>query len=287
MSLDVHSRLQSDLRLSRRSKKTEKRYLYQARHFLARFPDRAPESLGEEDVRGYLHHLVDERRVSAYTHKMALAAIKFLFEKTLGRPEEVKRIPWPKVVDGLPVVLGHAELVALFRMSPTPVDRAAHLCAYGSGLRVSEVARLQVPDIDSARGVVHVREGKGDKERLTVLPPRLLAALRRYWAETRPKGPWLFPGGTAAGHVSVRRLEDGFAKARRAAGITRPGARFHSLRHSFATHMLEAGVDVRILQEMLGHRRLETTTRYTQVRADLLARLPDPLELLARTLAPR
>jgi site-specific recombinase XerD len=288
MSNDVHSRLQSDLRLSRRSKKTEKRYLHEARRFFAHFPDRSPETLGEAEVRAYLHHLVDVRRVSAYTHKMAIAGLRFLFERTLGRPEEVKRVPWPKVVDGLPVVLAHAELVALFRAAAAaPLVRVACLCAYASGLRVSEAMRLQIADVDSGRGVLLGRDGKGGRDRITVLPPRLLVALRRYWRETRPKGPWLFPGGTKAGHVGLHVLEDGFARARRAAGITRPGVRFHTLRHSFATHMLEAGVDVRILQVLLGHRRVETTTRYAQVRTDLIARLPDPLELLARTLAPR
>jgi site-specific recombinase XerD len=288
MPYDIDSRLKSDLRLSRRSPRTEKRYLHEARRFFAHFPKQAPERLGEAEVRKYLHHLVDVRRVSAYTHKMAVAAIKYLFEQTLGRPDEVKRIPWPKVVDGLPVVLAHADLVALFRAAAAvPLVRIACLCAYASGLRVSEVMRLQVPDVDSARGVLLVREGKGSRSRITVLPPRLLLALRRHWRETRPKGPWLFPGGTKAGHVGVHVLEDGFARARRAAGITRPGMRFHSLRHSFATHMLEAGVDVRILQALLGHKRVETTTRYAQVRTDLIARLPDPLELLAQTLSPR
>ena len=281
---DIDSRLKSDLRLSRRSKSTERRYLHEARRFFGHFSDRSPETLGEADVRVYLHHLIDVRRVSAYTHKMALAGIRFLFERTLGRPEEVARIPWPKVVDGLPVVLAHAELVALFRAAAaTPLVRVALLCAYGSGLRVSEAMRLQVADVDSARGVLLVREGKGSKSRITVLPPRLLLALRRYWREARPPGPWLFPGGTRTGHVGVHVLEDGFARARRAAGIKRPGVRFHSLRHSFATHMLEAGVDVRVLQALLGHQRVDTTTRYAQVRSDLIARLPDPLELLVRT----
>lgn len=286
MPNDIDSRLKSDLRLSRRSTRTEKRYLHEARRFFGHFPKRSPESLGEAEVRAYLHHLIEVRRASGHTHKMALAALKFLFEKTLGRPEEVKRIPWPKVVDGLPVVLSHADLVELFRAAAaTPMVRVACLCAYASGLRVSEVMRLQVSDVDSARGVLLVREAKGGRSRITVLPRRLLFALRRYWRQARPKGPWLFPGGTKAGHVGLHVLEDGFARARRAAGITRPGVRFHSLRHSFATHMLEAGVDVRVLQALLGHKRVDTTTRYAQVRTDLIARLPDPLELLARTVA--
>jgi integrase/recombinase XerD len=278
---DLYSRLQSDIRLSRRSRRTEAHYLPHVRAFWARFPDRDPETLGEVEVRAYLHHLVEQRHVSVYTQKMALAALKFLFEKTLGRREVVARIPWPRVADRLPVVLSQGELLALFRAAEAGIVRTACLCAYAGGLRVSEVARLQGSDIDSARGVIHVREGKGLRDRLTVLPARLLGVLRRYWQEARLKGPWLFPGATSEGHVGVRRLEEGFAKARRLARIDRPGVRFHSLRHSFATHMLEAGVDVRVVQVLLGHKRLETTTRYAQVRTDFIARLPDPLELLA------
>lgn len=285
--LDLHSRLKSDIRLSRRSKRTESQYRHHVTRFLAHFADRSPEELGEEEVRAYLHHLVEVRQASVHTQKMALAALKFLFERTLGRPDEVRRIPWPKVTDPLPTVLAHADLVALFRAAEALV-RIACLIAYAAGLRVSEVARLQVTDIDSARGVIVVRGGKGGKDRLTVLPPKLLAALRKYWSETRGPvaGPWLFPAATRDGHVSARRLDEGFAKARRAAGIRRRGVRFHSLRHTFATHALEAGVDVRVLQSMLGHRRIDTTTRYAQVRADLIAQVPDMLGLLAQTVAP-
>ena len=283
MSDDVYSRLKSDIRLSRRSDRTGKQYLQQIRRFLAHFPGHYPADLAEADVRTYLHHLVDKRRVSPYTQKMALAAIKFLFEKTLGRPDEVKRIPWPKITDPLPTVLAHADLIALFRAARTPLLLTAFISAYGSGLRVSEVARLQVPDIDSDRGVLCVRGGKGGKDRLTVLPPRLLAALRRYWRDTQPKGPWIFPGSSVPGHISRRHLHEGFRKAVHEAGIARPGVRFHSLRHTFATHMLEAGVDVHVLHALLGHARVDTTTRYAQVRTDHIARLPDPLDLLART----
>ncbi len=284
--LDLHSRLKSDLRLSRRSKRTESHYREHVNRFLAHFAGRSPAELGEEEIRAYLHHLVEVRQASVSTHKMALAAIKFLYERTLGRPEEVRRIPWPKVTDPLPTVLAHADLVALFRAA-APIARIASLIAYASGLRVSEVARLQAADIDSARNVIVVRGGKGGGDRLTVLPPRLLAALRKYWRETRGPvaGPWLFPAATKTGHIGARRLDEGFAKARRSAGIQRPGVRFHSLRHSFATHALEAGVDVRVLQAMLGHRRIQTTTRYAQVRADLIAQVPDMLGLLAQTVA--
>lgn len=281
--MDVYSRVDSDLRLSRHAASTRKHYLNECRKFLSHFSDRKPEELGEADVRVYLHHLIEVRRVSPYTHRMAVAAIRFLFERSLGKPEQVARIPWPRVTDALPTVLAHAELVALFRAATKSMLRTMLLAGYGAGLRVSEVCRLQVGDIDTPRGVIVVRGGKGGKDRLTTLSPRLLRALRRHWTETRPAGPWLFPGQSAVGHVGHKVLHAGFRAAVRQAGIRRAGVRFHSLRHSFATHMLEAGVDTRVLQSLLGHSRVETTARYAQVRSDLIAALPDPLDLLART----
>jgi site-specific recombinase XerD len=283
---DLYSRLRSDIRLSLKSPQTGRQYEREARHFLAHFPDRAIETLGEAEVRAYLHHKIDVRRVGPHSHKMAVAGLKFLFARTLGRPGEVERIPWPKVKDRLPTVFADAELVALFAAAENPLIYTACHCAYGAGLRVSEVTRLQVADIDSARGVLRVAEGK-TPERLTALPPRLLANLREYWRTARPPGPWLFPAATRTGHVYARRLDEGFARALRAAGITRRGLRFHSLRHTFATHMLEAGVDARVVQALLGHKRIDTTIRYMQVRADLIAKLPDLLARIGGALPPR
>jgi site-specific recombinase XerD len=278
--MDVYSRLKSDLRLSRKSEKTQEHYLQHCRRFFAHYEGRDLDELREEEVRAYLHHMVEARRWSQYTQKMATAALKFLFAKTLARPNEVERIPWPRIKDPLPSILAHSELMSLFRAANRPLSRAALLCAYAAGLRVSEVTRLQIADIDSERGVIRVH-GKGDKDRLTLLSPRLLRALRKYWLETRPPAPWLFPGRTTDGHVSRRHLHDVFRRALHAAKITRRKLRFHSLRHSFATHLLEAGVDIRVLQAMLGHANVSTTTRYAQVRTDLIAAVPDPLDLLA------
>lgn len=278
--MDLYSRLESDLRLSRRAASTQSNYLQQCRQFFAYYKDCAVDQLGEAEVRAYLLHLVEVRRVSAYTHKMAVAALKFMFSKTLGRPEVVDSIPWPKIRDPLPVVLAHGEIMALLRAATPHRVRAILLCGYAAGLRISEVCRLQIGDLDSERGVIHVRSGKGDKDRLTVLPPRLLKALREYWAETRPTRPWLFAARSKTGHISRSHAHEGFRHARERAAISRPKVTFHSLRHTFATHMLEAGVDVRIVQALLGHAQIKTTMRYTQVRADLIAQLPDPLELL-------
>jgi len=250
--------------------------------FMSRLEDPTLDDVGEEEVRAYLHHLVDERKVSPYTQKAATAALKFLFERTLGRPEVTKPIPWPTITSPLPAVLSARELVAIFRAAPSPQQRVALVCMYGTGVRVSEVCRLRPEDIDSERGVVLVRKGKGNRDRQTVLPDRLLENLRRWWRNDRPStGPWLFPSRQSrSGHVTDRHVREGFNRAVAAAGVRREGVRLHSLRHSFATHMLEAGVDVAVVQAMLGHRSIQTTTRYAQVRTDLIASVPDPLERL-------
>jgi len=274
--------MDSNLRLARLSKGTREQYLSWCCRFLNHYRDRDLGKVGETEVRAFLHWFVEERRVSPYTQKMAVAALKFLFERTLGRPEVTATIPWPKVPQTLPAVLAHAEMVALLRHAPTELHRVAMLCMYASGLRVSEVCRLRGTDIDSARGVLIVRGGKGQKDRQTVLPDRLLHNLRPWWRARKAKGPWVFPSGrSGSGHVTPHHVRDGFNAALRAAGISRQGVRLHSLRHSFATHMLEAGVDIAVVQAMLGHRSIGTTTRYAQVRTDLIATVPDPLQLLA------
>ncbi len=274
----LHDRMDSDLRLARKSDATRREYLAHARRFVRHYR-RSPADLGEPEVRLYLHHLIDERQASVQTQKMALAALKFLYAVTLRRPEVVATIPWPKVPEPLPVILDRSELPALFAAAPSALLRMGMLVAYAAGLRVSEVARLQVGDLDSRRGVIVVREGKGDKDRLTLLSPTLLTELRTYWRQVRPPQPWLLPGSRREQPVSRRQLQNGLSKAARLAQV-RKAITFHSLRHSFATHMLEAGVDLRIIQAMLGHASIKTTTRYTQVRADIFATLPDPLALL-------
>lgn len=279
---EFYDRMDSDLRLSRRSERTRKQYLRAARAFVAHFM-KPPTKLGEPEIRQYLEHLVDVRRVGVSAQKMAVAGIKFLYQKTLDRPEEVKLIPWPKVESPLPDILTFGELSAVFEHAPSPLYRASFLVAYGAGLRVTEIARLQMSDIDSERNVIIVRSGKGKRDRLTLLSPRLLHLLRRYWSSCKPPGPWLFPGRTTEGHISRSSLQTRFREAVGQAGIAK-SITFHSLRHAFATHLLEAGVDVRIIQSVLGHKSLRTTARYTRVRADLIRDLPCPLELLAQGL---
>jgi len=269
--------MESDLRLARFSPKTCAQYLGYARRFVA-FHHRSPEEMGEPEVREYLLHLLEERKTSAHTHKAALASLRFLYTVTLRRPDVVASIPWPKVASPLPVILDRSELPPLFAAAPTPVVRAGLLLGYAAGLRVSEACAVRPQDIDSKRGVLAVW-GKGRKQRLTLLSPMLLTELRRYWASERPAGDWLLPGDEKGEHVHPWLLQRGLHRAARAAGIKKT-ITYHSLRHAFATHLLEAGVDARIIQVMLGHQNIRTTTRYAQVRADLIANLPDPLALL-------
>jgi len=278
--------MDSNLRLARRAKGTRKQYLYHAKCFLERLDGKAPADCTEGDVRAYLHFLIEEKKASPATQKMATGALKFLFHTTLAMPQVTESIPWPKITTPLPTVLAHGELVELFRHAPTPQHRLAMLCMYGAGLRISEVCRLKANDIDSVRGVLIVRAGKGNKDRRTVLPDRLLLNLRRWWRNDRPRSAeaWLFPSRQAkSGHVTTGHIYNGFKTAAKAANVQRDGVRPHSLRHSFATHMLEAGVDVRVVQAMLGHSNIQTTTRYAQVRTDLIAKVPDPLTLLVES----
>lgn len=268
----------SGLRLRRRAERTIKDYAEAVRRFLRFHGGRPVAELGEREVRAYFEHLVVTVGASPHVQKMALAALRCLYG-TLQRSHEVARIPWPRIVEKAPVLLDQGEVPRLIAAADDPVVRAAMLVSYGSGLRLSEVCHLKVSDVDSTRGVLNVRSGKGGKYRSTVLSPELLRALRAYWREVRPPGPWLFPGRR---HPCVERqvLQAGFKRALTASGLPRK-VTFHSLRHAFATHLLEAGVDLRVIQSMLGHQSIRTTVRYTQVRADTLRAVPDTLRFLA------
>ena len=276
---DLKTRMDSTLRLARRAKSTRDEYTRYAGQFLEFTGEKPETALCEADVRAFLHHLVEDRKFVATSQKMATAAVKFLFERVLVRPEEVAAIPMPKIPEPVPIVLAGTDLVSLFAAVPSLMHRTAMVATYAAGLRVSEVCRLCVEDVDAARGILRVHRGKGDRGRITALPPTLLRQLRGYWRRTRPPGPWLFPGQTEAGHVGKATLQKAYRDAARTAGIQQPGT-YHTLRHSCATSLLEAGVELRVIQVLLGHSRLETTTRYARVRGDLIAAMPDLLEQL-------
>jgi integrase/recombinase XerD len=220
-----------------------------------------------------------------------VAALTFLYTYTVPRPGLMDGMPKPKVRPRPPTVLTREEVAQILAAAPSLFFRAAFSVAYGAGLRVSEICQLQVRDIDGSNGVLHVRHGKGDKQRLAMLSPALLATLRQHWREARPPGTWIFPARRLGSPLLIQGcpwadrpvdkhvLQEAFQKALRRTDIVKH-ATPHTLRHSFATHLLEAGTDLRTIQVLLGHADIQTTTRYTHVRTDLVRRTVSPLDLL-------
>ena len=274
----LRDRMAEDLKLRRYAPATCKRYLNCARAYAA-YHRRSPEEMGEEEVRTFLLYLVDERQIGPAMQKMYVAALKFLYGTTLRRPEVMAAIPFPRVPKSLPVILSGSEMVRLFEALDSTKHRAVVLTTYGTGLRISEVCSLEVGDIHSRRGLIHVRDGKRGRDRYVMLPPRVLLALRTYWKEERPTGPALFAGqqpGTCIAPETVRRaLHEAVQKSGLNKRVTP-----HLLRHTFATHLLELGTDLRTIQVLLGHGSIRTTERYTHIRADKLRRTTSPVEVI-------
>jgi integrase/recombinase XerD len=269
----------ADLDLRRYSPTTTRKYLRYAKSFV-RYHMRPAEELGESEVRAFFLDLVQVRGASPSLHKSYVAAVRFLYAVTLKRPEVLHWLPWPKVPRPLPVVLSGTEVLRLLQAVRSVKQRAIFMCAYGSGLRISEACQLAVRDVDSRRMVIHVRHGKGGRDRYVMLGGRLLEALRVYWRVERPEPDgYLFPGQSEGSHVAVDTVRDTLGIAARVVGIEKRVTP-HVLRHSFATHLLEAGTDIRVIQELLGHGSIRTTTRYTHVSSALVRRTESPLDLL-------
>lgn len=275
----LYDQMRSDLVLRGYAASSVKEYLRYARKFVA-FHRRSPLELGEDDVRAFLHHEIEVRKLAPNSTRAAVAALKFLFGETLGRPDVVARIPFPKQPLPLPDVASPEEVRTLLGAAPSTTTRVLLMLGYGAGLRISEARRLRRSDIDSVRGVLKVTAGKGSKDRLTLLPQALLEELRGYWRERRPPGEWMFPG-RGGGPLSKCAVADRFRAAHTASGLRRPMT-FHSLRHAFATHLLEDGVDVVTIQSLLGHSDLSTTLRYLRVRAVRVSAVTSPLQRLFR-----
>lgn len=272
----LRDRMEQDLILKGLAPTTRRNYLLYCRKFAAHYC-RSPEELGEAEIRAYLLHLIQVEQVSYPTYRQILAALKFLYKTTLGREWEVNRLPFPKHRQApLPRVLRDDQLLALFAGLKRPKYRALFMTLYAAGLRISEACRLRVEDIDSRRMVIRVPQGKGAKERYTVLSPRLLAMLRVYWKLMRPP-EWMFPGQGASGHVSPDAVREVFRRAREQAGLG-PWCTPHILRHSFATHLLEAGTDLVVIKALLGHNSISTTCVYTHVSTERIGKVTSPLE---------
>jgi site-specific recombinase XerD len=235
--------------------------------------------MGEPEVRQYLLHLVLEKKVGAATQKMHVAGIRFLYAETLGRPEVVANIPWPKVRQKLPDILSGTEVDRLLGSLDSIKYRAIVMTTYGTGLRISEVCTLHIEDIDSRRMLLHVRNGKGGRDRYVTLPKQVLFTLRHYWAAERPKRPALFPGQQPDACISASAVRSNLHEAARKAGLTKRVTP-HVLRHTFATHLLELGTDLRVIQMLLGHASIRTTVRYTRVTDKHVARTTSPIDVL-------
>lgn len=274
----LRDRMEADLKLLGRAENTQRCYLRCARHFAAHH-GRSPERMGESEIKEYLIHLIEEKGISPATHHMHVASLKFLYKVTLRRPEAVARVPFPKVPRRLPQILTGSEALRLLSCVTSIKYRAIGAVIYGAGLRVTEACSLKPEDIDSPRGLIHVRQGKGRKDREVMLGQRLLSMLREYWRVVRPRSDWLFPSRTSSARpVHVRTVREALYKAAQAARLKRRVGP-HLLRHSFATHLLELGYDLEIIQSLLGHSSAKTTRRYTRLQAEFLRQVKSPLDV--------
>ena len=243
---------------------------------MARFYRRSPDQLTAQEIEKYLVYLQRDRRLAWNSCNVARSALRFLYVEVLDRPEMVVRIPERRSERHLPDIWSVEEVKEVVDSAVRPRDHALLMTAYGGGFRVSELVALKPCHIESARHMIRVEQGKGRKDRYTILPDRLLAELRAYWKICHPK-EWVFPGHNPSRPMCTRVAERIFNRAKAKAGMTR-GKGIHMLRHCFCTHMLEAGYDIFEVKEMMGHRSLETTMLYRHVTAKRMAELRSPLD---------
>jgi site-specific recombinase XerD len=272
-----------DMTMRKLSPKTQSGYIRAVRK-LARFLHRSPDTATPEELRCFQLHLV-ELGVSSITLNATITGLRFFFEETLNRHDALTRMSRVYEPRKLPVILSIEEVTRLIEAAGGLKYKAALSIAYGAGLRASEVVHLKVSDIDSQRMVIRVEQGKGKKDRYAMLSPALLELLRAWYRHARSQrmilpGGWLFPGQNPVNPLSTRQLNRAFHITLEAAGIDKQVS-LHSLRHAFATHLLEQNEDIRVIQVLLGHKKLDTTARYTQVATKILHKVKGPLESLA------
>ncbi|MCI0529960.1 MAG: site-specific integrase [Nitrospira sp.] len=273
----LRQRMIRDMQLRRLSPRTHAAYL-SAVEGLAKHYKQSPDLIEEKRVHDYLLYLLNDRKLSWSTCDQKASGIEFFFRITLGKTNSQFSLPPRRHAQRLPDILSRDELKAFFAHVPNPKHQLAFMTAYGAGLRLQEVLHLKVADIDSSRMMIRIEQGKNNKDRYTPLSQHLLEELRSYWKFYRPH-LWLFPGRDRNQPISPSSLEKAFKCALRKTGISKH-CYFHSLRHCFATHLLEAGVDVRTIQVLMGHRSIQTTMRYMQVTQKKLVTTLSPLDLL-------
>ena len=277
----LRRRMLEDMTVRNFVEKTRKDYIRHVKSF-ALFLGRSPDMARPEDLRRFQLHQ-RETGVQAPSMNASVAALRFFFTVTLDRPDMARHLTIVRQPRKLPVVLSPEEVARLLDCAPGPglKYKAALSVAYGAGLRASEVVTLKVSDIDSTREILRVEQGKGRKDRYAMLSPQLLELLRAWWRQTRPRG-WLFPGQNPVNPLTTRQLNRAFHAAAEMAEINKKVSP-HTLRHSFATHLLEQQIDVRVIQVLLGHAKLDTTALYTRVATKTIREVVSPLDQLAAT----
>ena len=274
----LRHRMIEDMSLRNLAPRTQEYYIRSCKK-LAAFLRRSPDTATAEDIRLFQLHLA-EQGVSICSRNRTMTGVAFLFRVTLRHPEIADQIEYIAEPQKIPVVLSPEEVRRLLDAAPSFKCRLLLSLAYGCGLRACEVVSLKVSDIDSAQMVIRIEQAKGRKDRYVMLSPELLDMLRQWWKAARPQG-WLFPGRPAVNPLTTRQLNRLFHLAAKAAE-TKKGATLHSLRHSFATHLLESKLDIRMIQALLGHKRLDTTAHYTRVATDLISKVVSPLDQLVK-----
>ena len=274
----LRAKMIRELQLRRKAPKTIEAYVTAVAQ-LGRFFGRSPEQISLEEIRDFLHHLITVRKVAYSTCNQKLAGIRFFYREVLGQQAFELRVP-AKRSGRLPEPLSRGEIARLLDATCNTKHRLLLMTTYGGGLRVSELVRLKPRDIHADRMLIRVDQGKGHKDRYTLLSPRLLEELRVYWRAYRPQ-TWLFEGARAGCHLAVATAQKVFDRAKERAGV-RHGNGIHCLRHSFATHLMEAAVPLPVIQRLMGHSCLSTTAKYLHVTGQQLGRIRSPLELLRR-----
>lgn len=274
----LRQRMAEDMRRRNFSTETQRAYIHYIAEY-AKYFGVSPDQLGPEAIREYQLHLTDDRKMSPESVNCFTSAAKFLYLQTLDLAWSNAHFQRSRVPERLPVVLSAVEVALFFEAIGILKHRAVLMTCYGAGLRISEAVSLKPEHIDSQRMLIRVEQGKGAKDRYVGLSPRLLTVLRQYWRHQRPQGPWLFPAIKQHRHISAATIQQVCREAARLAGIDKR-VTAHTLRHSFATHLLENGEDIRVIQVLLGHRRIDTTARYSSVTMNKISATTSPLDNL-------
>ena len=273
----LRDRMIKDMELKNLSPRTIKTYLHWMKEFTNHY-GKSPLQLGDEEIRDFLHYLLKTRKSSQASMNQAYSAMKFFYERTLQREWDGTKIPRSKIPKKLPVVLSQGEVQRIFSVTKNLKHLAAFMILYSGGLRVGELIKLKVSDIDSERMTIRVRHGKGAKDRYTVLGERTLEVIREYWQAYHPID-WLFPGVKDGNYVSASTIQRAFRDTLDLTHITKK-ASVHTLRHSFATHLLEQGIDLYYIQRLLGHTSPKTTAVYIHIARKNIAQIKSPIDFL-------